>query len=479
MLLHTPAYFLFLAVIVPLYWLLPEWRGRKALLLGASYAFYATIDLRFAALLFALTVIVYLLGRAIPGNPRGRLYAWLSAAASLAVLCAFKYAAFFVDNLGDLLRSVGISFVPPALQLLLPVGISFYTFQAISYTTEIYRKKASPAASFLNFAIYLAFFPKLIAGPLVRPRAFLSQLEKPPPPLRGDRLRQALGLALLGLVKKVLIADSIAAQADTAFRAALLPLGDGRFASPLYLQGFYLYAFQIYADFSGYTDLARASALFLGFELPENFRQPYLASSVAAFWNCWHMTLTQWFREYLFFPLSRTLLTASGRRFPRVSQVTAILVTMALVGLWHGAAWTFVAWGLWHGFLLSVERVLDRKPPRGWRAVLGTLATFHLVGVGWVIFGAGSFGAAVRFLGGLTAFDQMTWLPVYLPSVMLAGGLLLALDLGCSGRFSALGKRWRSWQPVLVIAAIVVLAALMLLDAARGTGARPFIYGQF
>jgi D-alanyl-lipoteichoic acid acyltransferase DltB (MBOAT superfamily) len=227
----------------------------------------------------------------------------------------------------------------------------------------------------------------------------------------------------------------------------------------LYWQGFYLYTFQIYADFSGYTDIARASALLLGFDLPENFQQPYLSSTPAVFWNRWHMTLTQWFREYLFFPVSRWLSLATGRRRPRLVQATANLLTMTLIGLWHGPGWTFVAWGLWHGVLLTLERLSGLKPAGRLQKIAAGLVCFHLVALGWVLFRADTFAAAARFVRGMLAFEQMGWLPNFLPPVLLAGGLIFALDALAAG--------------------LLAVAGLTLLKLVNGGDARPFIYGQF
>lgn len=478
MFLHTPLYFLFLALVVAIYRLLPWPAGRKLLLLVASYLFYALFDLRFALLLAALTAAVWGLGRAIPGSPRARAYAWLSVALNLGVLAVFKYANFFLAGVQPLLERLGAGGLSPGLSLLLPIGISFYTFQAISYTTEIYRKKLKPAENWLDFAVYMSFFPKLIAGPIVRPAQFFSQLNAPLAPLAGVG-GTAAGLLLTGLVKKVIIADSLARLSGVAFQAAGVPVAGAAFATPLYIQGFYLYAIQIYADFSGYTDLARGSALLLGFSLPENFQQPYFATTLTAFWNRWHMSLTQWFREYLFFPLARSWLLKTRRKYPRLVQTGVTLVTMTLIGVWHGAAWTFVAWGVWHGVLLAVENLLNPQLNKPWQRALGGLVTFHLVGIGWVLFGSSSFAAAGRFLAGLLAFDGLGWLGHYLPSILLPAGLLLLIDWGSQRRWQDLPRPVQAARPVLVVAALVVIVALVILDVARGANANPFIYGQF
>ncbi|MFC1878695.1 MBOAT family O-acyltransferase [Chloroflexota bacterium] len=479
MLLYTPTYLLFLALVVLLYWVLPRREWQVSFLLAASYIFYLLFDLRFAILLFALTVVVYFLGKAIPGSAHPRRLAFLSITLNLGLLAFFKYLDFFIHSASSALQFLGLEMQPAALGLLLPIGISFYTFQAISYTTEIYRRKLTPAGSFLDFSLYMAFFPKLIAGPLIRPQRFLAQLETGRGVFPRQQMAPALQLLLLGLFKKIVIADSLASLADVAFRAADFPGAGLSFPTPLYIQGFYLYAFQIYADFSGYTDIALASAGLLGFELPENFRQPYLAATVTDFWNRWHISLTQWFREYMFFPLSRSMLKATRRAYPRLVQISANLITMAVIGLWHGAAWSFIAWGAWHGILLSFERLLKYKPGPGWRAFLSGLLSFHLVGLGWVLFRSSSLAAAQRFLGGLFAFQQMDGLWSYLPPILLAAGLVFGIDLLASARLPLLAGRLKNWRATLSIAALVLLVGLSLLGLARGADARPFIYAQF
>lgn len=476
MLLHTPLYLLFLTGVGLVYWPTRSWSWRKRLLLVASYIFYVAFDWRFAALLLALTLAVFLLGQAIQTRPHAQWYAWFSILLNLGLLCVFKYANFFIDSAARTWQLFGLTAPRVGLDLLLPLGISFYTFQAMAYTTEIYRKKLAPAG-FVDFALYLAFFPKLIAGPLARPAAFFKQLAEPAARPSREVVLAALGLLGLGLFKKVVIADSLATLADVSFRAAALPSALS-FPAPLYWRGFYLYAFQLYADFSGYTDIARASALLLGFSLPENFRQPYLAATPGEFWNRWHITLTHWFREYLFFPLSRWLFTLTRRRFEHAVQTSATLLTMLLIGLWHGAAWTFVVWGLWHGLLLSVDRWLGWQPARAWQKILMGLLTFHLIGLGWVMFGADSFATAARFLQGLFSLNQLATLPLFLPPAVLAGGLLFGLDFAASRQWPT-SPRWRRWLPIFVIAALTVITSLWLLRFASGADPRPFIYGQF
>ena len=294
------------------------------------------------------------------------------------------------------------------------------------------------------------------------------------------KLHSSLRLLLLGLVKKIIIADGLASLADISFRAAAISGNGVSFPTPLYIRGFYLYAFQIYADFSGYTDIARASAQLLGFDLPINFQQPYLASTLTSFWNRWHMSLTQWFREYIFFPLSRKFLTRSGRRYNRLIQILVTIITMLLIGFWHGPAWTFIVWGLWHGIWLSIENLSGFKPSTRLVSFLNGLITFHLVGLGWVLFRSDSFVTAFSYLSGLISFNQMNWLDYYLPPVLLTACLVFAIDLGSSRQLMLPPKRLgRLLSHTLITAAVLVLTGLIVLSLVKGNDVHPFIYGQF
>jgi len=473
MFLHTPLYLFCLLIFAFIYWRLPAGLIRQVILVIISYLFYALFDARFALLLAGMSITIYFIGQAIPSSPHPFLLAVIGVALNLSVLFFFKYTGFFLDSLHTILAPSGISNLPIGMSLLLPIGISFYTFQGIGYVVGIYRKKLVPAGLF-DLMLYLAFFPKLIAGPLVNPKQFLDELHHLPDRLSGTDQSAALRLLLSGLVKKVLIADSLASLAEVAFRAAGQP-GNPSFPTLLFIQGFYLYAIEIYADFSGYTDLARGSALLLGFHLPENFRQPYLSTTVADFWNRWHMSLTAWFREYFFFPLSRALLIRTRQRWSRQIQVSVNMLTMILIGFWHGANWTFVAWGAWHGLLISFQRLTGWKPQKGWQTILSTLITFHLVGIGWVLFHSSDFAGVVRFFAGMTSLKNLYWIPDFWPPLLLAGGMMTGLDLIERGSLS-LPKRI---QQVGIITAVVVLTGLTVLALVRGSDVHPFIYGNF
>ena len=478
MLLHSPAYLVFLFFVVLGSWLLPYGSLRKYWLLGASYIFYSMFNFQFATILVGLSIFTYCLGRSLANGENRRTKIWLGVFINLLVLGYFKYVDFFLDSFSVFLQSANINHVSPALQILLPVGISFFTFQSISYFMEINRRKLSAGASLVDVSLYLAFFPKLIAGPLIRPSNFFFQLAKPVRSLKRRRLAEGISKLLLGFFKKIVIADGLASVADVAFQAATTPNAFG-FPSALYLQGFYLYAIQIYADFSGYTDIAIGSAHLLGFELPQNFNRPYFATTITGFWNRWHISLTQWFREYIFFPISRRLLKATKRRYPLFVQTMSNLITMTLIGLWHGASWSFVTWGFFHGVLISLERMIAFDPKSRWILAMKRLLTFHFVGFGWILFRADSFSSALYYLGSMFQFQQLNWLSYYLPTILLPGILLFSIEYLRKERFPRLFEYMEVWQPSVRIAAMIAILSILVLNTLRNADPRPFIYGQF
>ena len=318
---------------------------RHSMLLLASYVFYMAWNVRYLGLILFSTLLDYVIGAQIHRtlDPKKRkLLLAMSIAGNLAVLGTFKYYGFFAENLESLLKICGLHSSLPVLKLLLPVGISFYTFQSLSYTIDIYRGVLEPRKSFIEFALFVAFFPQLVAGPIVRAKQFLPQLDRELA-LSGQRVGSGIYLILKGLVKKTCIADMLG-----------LYLVDPVFASPTNygviwaLVALYSFKFQIYNDFSGYSDIAIGTGRLLGFDLPMNFRSPYKANSISDYWARWHMTLGSWFRDYVYYPLG-------GSRRGGVRTCINLLVTMGLVGLWHGANWTFVIWGGYYGALLCVH----------------------------------------------------------------------------------------------------------------------------
>ena len=405
MLFPTFTFALFFIVVLTVGWLMPGRRAWwKLFMLGASYFFYGYWDARFLGLIVGSTVLNQAAAMWIARlkGPRARRAVLGTAlAANLASLGFFKYAGFFVDSAERALVGLGIGADLPVLNIILPVGISFFTFQAISYVTDVYRGSTEPANP-LDFAVYLAFFPQLVAGPIVRAHELIPQLNEPRA-LRHTDFTRAVVLIAAGMFKKMVVATYLAeALVDDVFAFP------DRFSSLEVLLGVYGYAVQIYADFSGYTDIAIGVALLLGIRLPENFNQPYRATSIQDFWRRWHISLSRWLRDYLYIPLG-------GNRGGEWRRDRNLLLTMLLGGLWHGAAWTFVLWGALHGIGLLVERRLPLRLP----SVVGRLVTFHFVCFGWILFRAESLGAAGDVLGRLFSAwgvdpAGLTWVPVAL-----------------------------------------------------------------
>ena len=386
MLFTQPLFFAFFGVTLALAWSVPTNRGRKIVLLTASYLFYAAWDWRFLSLILASTLVDFVAARAIAGSQQpARRKGWLMAslAMNLGILGFFKYFGFFVRSAGELLGGLGWEQPERTLSIVLPVGISFFTFQTLSYTIDVYRRKLRPATSPLDFALFVAFFPQLVAGPIVRASTFLPQLRHTPS-LAALPVRLHLTRFLVGFVKKSCIADQIAPHVDLVFAEPTHWSAASVWIAVL------LYAIQIYCDFSGYTDMAIACAGLLGYDFEINFRFPYLASNLSDFWHRWHISLSTWLRDYLYIPLG-------GSRGPRRRTYRNLLITMLLGGLWHGAAWTFVLWGALHGAGLLLHRALASRvsPQRGWiPRALGTLATGYFVCFAWIFFRAQSVGDA-------------------------------------------------------------------------------------
>src|SRR5680860_57119 len=346
MLFPTIQFALFFVVVLTANWLLlPHRQYWKWFMLAASYVFYGAWDWRFLGLIGLCTLInqaaAVLMARSTDDRSR-RTVVVAAVALNLGILGWFKYYGFFVSSLINLLEPVGIDLPLPLLQITLPVGISFFTFQALSYTIDVYRRRQDQVP-LLDFAVFLAFFPQLVAGPIVRSSEFLPQLYTPKDPRHIDATR-AFGLIAGGLFKKVVVANTLAgAIVDPVFASP------SQFSALEVLVGISGYAVQIYADFSGYTDIAIGVALLMGFKFPDNFNSPYAAISIQDFWRRWHITLSRWLRDYLYIPLG-------GNRGSRLATYRNLFLTMLLGGLWHGAAWTFVLWGGYHGAILAWER---------------------------------------------------------------------------------------------------------------------------
>lgn len=469
MLFPTIEFALFFVVVLTANWLLlPHRRQWKWFMLAASYFFYGAWDWRFVFLIVAST----LFNQAAAGAmTRARDDRWRRLAVSVAVvgnlgvLGWFKYYGFFVSSLINLFRPLGIDLPLPLLEITLPVGISFFTFQALSYVIDIYRGKEQ-RAPLLDFAVYLAFFPQLVAGPIVRSSEFMPQIDTPKDPRRVDAAR-AFALIAGGLFKKVVVANTLAgAIVDPVFASP------SQFSALEVLMGVYGYAVQIYADFSGYTDIAIGVALLMGFRFPDNFNAPYVAVSIQDFWRRWHMTLSRWLRDYLYIPLG-------GNRVSRAMTYRNLALTMVLGGLWHGAAWTFIIWGAFHGLVQAWERwrtesseyVRPETPlSRGVRRFI----TFHLVCLGWILFRADSMARVGEVMSRLVDWGPA---PAVTPTVLvlIAGGIgVQYLPSDWRTRLQAAFSRL---SPLQMTAALALF--LLILDGFGPEGVAPFIYFQF
>ncbi|MDH4046060.1 MAG: MBOAT family protein [Gemmatimonadota bacterium] len=451
-------------------------RARIAFYTFGSYLFYSASYPPYVILLLVSTTIDYLVGRGlerVTHRPGRTALLLASLCTNLGLLGTFKYAGFVVTNLNHLFGGLGLSFSLPVPHLILPVGISFYTFQTLSYTIDVYRGKCPVERSLLSFACYVAFFPQLVAGPIVRATEFLPQLDGHRP-LREAETVRGVELVLLGLFKKTVVADNCARFVEMIFD------GNGSHGGAAIWLGSLFFAVQIYGDFSGYSDVARGLAKILGLDLPVNFRWPYLASSIGDFWRRWHITLSFWLRDYLYIPLG-------GSKGSAARQASSLLITWFLSGLWHGAAWTFVAWGLFHGAFIGLQRL--------WRAAgeaiaprtlsiprpVAVPATFVIVLVGWVLFRANGVSQAATFIARMAGLGSTGFLDgigdfplVSVASLAAAATLHLAT---CRFEYDVDQRSLLIGMPRAV--RIVLIAAVLLVIVTFAGQQRDFIYFAF
>lgn len=464
--------FLFLPAFLAAYYLTPN-RHRSWLIVAGSYLFYAWWRVDFLLLFIAVTAWNYGIGRAIAARGPRTLAArrWVAAGVigDLAVLGVFKYANFGIDSFNALLTSAGLEpFNWTAI--LLPIGISFYIFQSISYIVDLYRGDAAPARRAIDFAAFMALFPQLIAGPVLRYKDLDEQLRSRAHTV--DTFAEGSTRFMQGFIKKVFIADSIAPLVTQGYALSDPTTADAWLTALAYTA-------QLYFDFSGYTDMAIGLGLMMGFRFVENFNQPYISQSITEFWRRWHMSLSTWLRDYLYVPLG-------GNRQGTVRTYRNLSLTMLLGGLWHGANWTFVLWGAWHGALLAIERALGVKGehPRFNPALW--LLTLLLVVVGWVMFRAPSVGHAMTMYDAMFAFDGAGLSELYAGSITrlqiatLALALVVILVRGLGQRASAAVTApavagWRTRAAVMVMAPLFALSVLKLSAQSYS----PFLYFQF
>ena len=464
----------FFVLVYALYRVLPH-RGQNWLLLIASYYFYAAWDYRFVTLLAASTLVDYSCGRVLgrmQDQRRRRIVMWLSIGFNLAMLGFFKYFNFFADSFQALFAAIGWQLDYVTVRILLPIGISFYTFVTMSYVIDVYRREIEPERNVVDFAVFVAYFPHLVAGPILRATALLPQIARPRR-ITGPQIREGLWLMAWGFFQKIFVADNLAPIASHVFAPDTPATGVN------VLLGTYAFAFQIYGDFAGYSNIARGTSKLMGIELIENFRFPYLVTTPQAFWRHWHISLSTWLRDYLYKPLGGSRGTAWQTR-------RNLLVTMLLGGLWHGAAWTFVLWGLFQGLLLILYRPFEPAfaalaGASGARAAARRFAAwfvmFHLTCYGWLIFRAPSF-AKLREMTGRLFLD-------FAPATVDVSGVLVPLLLYTTPLLVVHLVEARA-DDVLVVPRLrvgvrysIYVATLYLILLFGNFGGSDFIYFQF
>lgn len=466
MVFNSIPFLIFILVFLVVYFLLDK-RGKIYWSLLGSYVFYGDWDWRFLLLIMASTLVDYGVGRSLAETmdfDRRQKLLWISILFNLGLLAVFKYFNFFADSLEVLFASFGWPVSWNTLHIILPVGISFYTFQSMSYTIDIYRKEIVAEKDLLKFATYIAFFPQLVAGPIVRARDFLPQFDRD---LRFEWNRMIAGVSqvLWGFFKKVVIADSLAPFVDQCFNYP-----DHHSALHLML-GVIFYSFQIYCDFSGYSDIAIGLARIMGFDFPVNFRLPYFSKNFRTFWRGWHISLSTWLRDYLYVPLG-------GNRKGTWMTYRNLMLTMLLGGLWHGASWVFVFWGFLHGVYLIGERRLNIKVNHPLGELFSIGLVYVLTCLAWVFFRSADFGTAIKILQIIGALDDLspgsvTNKFVVLKGVLLIGGFVLV-------EIASLRLCWYTLMVRRPVLRYSVWCLLLWCIALLGTfGQNAFIYFQF
>ena len=477
MLFDSPTYFIFLIPVVLVYWRLNR-RQQNVFLLVASYFFYGWWDWRFLALMIGSTTVDFLIAQKISpasANPNRKIWFVFSLILNFSILGTFKYFNFFTDSFSTLLGTLGIHNIPlPLIRILLPPGISFYTFQEVAYIVDVYKGRLQSAKSFVDYGLFVSLFPHLIAGPIQRPEHLLPQVQKDRS-FDAERFFDGIMLIFSGLVRKCVVADNCALLANAAF--------GGQFGKPSFwtvLIGTYAFAWQVYGDFSGYSDIARGSAQLLGFHFMVNFRQPYLSRRLQEFWRRWHISLSTWLRDYLYIPLGGS---AGGEWRTSLN----LLITMVLAGLWHGAAWTFVIFGAIHGSVLAIERYLfpaGRKSngaagaveSSGFLSIWGQrVLTFNIFCLSLAFFRAASLSSAVQFLGGLSNF---AWRSEYLSAFLLLS--LFAIPLFMVDLLMEASKQEYPFAtaPYALRTGFAAIA-LIILALFSGNSLNAFVYFRF
>lgn len=475
MLFDTPVYFVFLILVALLYWRLSH-KSQRGLLLAASYFFYAWWDWRFLALMVgATTADFFIAPKVAPGRPEAGRKRWLifSLVLNFAILGVFKYFNFFAGSFAGALHQLGLHHVSlPLINIILPPGISFYTFEEVAYIVDVYKGRVGPAKSFFDYALFISFFPHLIAGPIQRPGGLLPQIASKRS-FEPDFFFDGLMLIFSGLIRKCVVADNCAVLANAAFAGQLGPPNLW-----VVLIGVYAFAWQVYGDFSGYSDIARGSAQVLGFHFVVNFRQPYLANRLQDFWRRWHITLSTWLRDYLYIPLG-------GSAGSKWNTSRNIMITLVLAGLWHGANWTYVVFGAIQGAILVIERFVfppKRKeqaavsPPTGLLTLWGQrILTFNIFCLSLAFFRATSLRSALELLSGVTNF---AWRPEYASAFFMLAAFAVPLFVADLLQ-EAQNTEYPFAKAPYALRATLAAAGFVALALLSGSNLNAFIYFQF
>jgi alginate O-acetyltransferase complex protein AlgI len=484
----------FVVLVFIVYHLLPQ-RPQNYWLLAASLAFYCTFAWQFAVALLVLTVLNYFMGKGLAnGERRGLLY--VGIVLNAAALLVFKYADFYLPGLTRQLDKLGVETGAGGLKILLPVGLSFYVVQAIAYLIDVYRKRTAPEEDFVDFTLFFVYFPKLVSGPIERAREFLPKL-KQPRRVDNDLLTRSLSLIVLGMARKIVFADTL---------TALIP--EDAFTEPLNYPGQFLlawlltFAFALYNDFAGYTNIVRGVSGLLGIEISTNFMRPYFARDFTEFWKRWHISLSEWLRDYIFFPTTRALLKLIPNRQNAINLIVPPMVTMLVSGMWHGVSWHMLVWGGLHGLYQVVERVVTLGRPvvppaerPWWRQGLGMSIVFALAVVAWVPFKM-ELGVAFDYIKGIVTPSHwvdpaftLAWrdlftkkrfwlwpehgLPDPRPFFVLLPALWL--DFMQERRGEMFFLKWKQWGQV----ALLAMALLVILASSGADNQVPFVYQGF
>jgi D-alanyl-lipoteichoic acid acyltransferase DltB (MBOAT superfamily) len=460
----------FILIGFSLYAVIRRHEIQNALLLAGSYYFYACWDARFLLLIWLVTGASFLAGRAVgQTDDQGKRtrYIVIYTVFALGILGYFKYFNFFIDSAQIALQSLGVKVNQTYLNIVLPPAISFYIFESLSYVIEIHHRHIPATTKFRHYALFIAYFPKLVAGPIERPAVLIPQLEKPRS-ITEENLTRGFFLILLGLFKKTVIADGLSPTVDSVFNSTETPNAGAIILAT------YAFALQIYCDFSGYTDIARGVSKLFGIELSQNFRFPYFSPNPSEFWRRWHMSLSSWLRDYLYIPLG-------GNRVGPIRTKINLMITMLLGGLWHGAAWNFILWGAYQGGLLIVNGLFKPLHLKGWAAVVGrvlaTVVFFQFVCYGWLLFRAKSFDQIQAFTAELLTGSQAFAASVARPPLATLLGVVVLCLYDFAAYRSGRATFYRAWPAPLRAGLYATLVFLTLMGMANARSA--FIYFQF